>query len=201
MTSTFLASLSVIRVSRVQLFRGLSVLTLACTLSGSLLAQADPAAGDRRRRGADGADNGGGRGNFDPAQMQDRMMTALRTQFDVPDDAEWKLIQDRITAVSETRRAGGGGFGGMMMGGRGGPPGGQGGQPGGRTGRTANPESDSLRQAITDKLPDAEIKSRLTRLRESRKNNEEKLARVQEELRAVLSVRQEAIAVMAGLLP
>jgi hypothetical protein len=200
MISSFLPSLSAIRVSRVQLFRGLSILTLACTLSGSLLAQADPAAGDRRRRGADGADNGGGRGNFDPAQMQDRMMTALRTQFDVPDDAEWKLIQDRIIAVTEVRRASGGGFGGMMMGGRGGPPGG-GGPTAGRTGRTANPESDSLRQAITDKLPDAEIKSRLTRLRESRKNNEEKLARVQEELRAVLSVRQEAIAVMAGLLP
>ena len=103
---------------------------------------------------------------------------------------------------------GGGGIGGMMMGGRGGPPGGGGdrvggggGPGGGRSGRTANPESDSLRQAIMDKLPDAEIKSRLTRLRESRKNNEEKLARAQEELRAVLSVRQEAIAVMAGLLP
>lgn len=119
--------------------------------------------------------------------MQDRMMTALRTQFDVPDDAEWKLIQDRITAVSEARRASGGG---MMMGGRGGPPGG-GGPTAGRTGRTGNPESDSLRQAIVDKLPDAEIKSRLTRLRESRKNNEEKLARVQEELRAVLSVRRK----------
>lgn len=201
MTSSFLSSLPVIRFSRVQLFRGLSVLTFVCALSGSLLAQADPAAGDRRRpRGADGADNAGGRGNFDPAQMQDRMMTALRTQFDVPDDAEWKLIQDRITAVSEVRRASGGGMAGMMMGGRGGPPGG-GGPTAGRTGRTANPEADSLRQAIVDKLPDAELKSRLTRLRESRKNNEEKLARVQEELRAVLSVRQEAIAVMAGLLP
>ena len=35
----------------------------------------------------------------------------------------------------------------------------------------------------------------------SQRVNAEKLARVQEELRAVLSVRQEAIAVMAGLLP
>jgi chaperonin cofactor prefoldin len=52
-----------------------------------------------------------------------------------------------------------------------------------------------------DKLPDAEIKSRLTRLRDSRKTNEEKLQKVQEELRAVLTVRQEAVAVMAGLLP
>ncbi len=132
-------------------------------------------------------------------------MTALRTQFDVSDDAEWKLIQDRIMAVSELRRAGGGGFGGMM-GMRGGPgggaPGGQGGPGGGRGGRGGgSPESESLRQAIQDKLPEAEIKSRLVRLRESRKTNEEKLQRAQEELRAVLNVRQEAVAVMAGLLP
>lgn len=173
----------------------------------NLVAQADPAAdGQRRRqRGTDGADTGnnGGRGNFDPAQMQDRMMTMLRTQLDVTDDAEWKLIQDRITAVSEVRRAGGGGIGGLV-GGRGGPggPGGGPGSPGGsRGGRGGNPEADALRQAVQDKLPEAEIKSRLTRLRESRKMNEEKLVKVQEDLRALLSVPQEAVAVMFGLLP
>ena len=58
-----------------------------------------------------------------------------------------------------------------------------------------------MRQAITDNLPDAEIKSRLARLREVRKDNEEKLTKAQEDLRAVLSVRQEAVAVMFGLLP
>jgi hypothetical protein len=58
-----------------------------------------------------------------------------------------------------------------------------------------------LRAAITEKLPDAEVKSRLDRLREVRKQNEAKVAKAQEELRAVLSVRQEAVAVMFGLLP
>jgi len=58
-----------------------------------------------------------------------------------------------------------------------------------------------LRAAITEKLPDAEVKSRLERLREVRKQNEAKVAKAQEELRAVLSVRQEAVAVMFGLLP
>jgi len=58
-----------------------------------------------------------------------------------------------------------------------------------------------LRQAIADKLPDAEIKSRLDHFREVRKANEEKLTKAQDELRAVLSVRQEAVAVMVGLLP
>jgi hypothetical protein len=43
--------------------------------------------------------------------------------------------------------------------------------------------------------------SRLDRLREVRKQNEAKLTKAQEDLRAVLSLRQEAIAVMFGLLP
>jgi hypothetical protein len=34
-----------------------------------------------------------------------------------------------------------------------------------------------------------------------RKENEEKLTKAQEDLRALLDVRQEAVAVMAGLLP
>lgn len=59
----------------------------------------------------------------------------------------------------------------------------------------------ALQFAIRDKLPEAEIKSRLERVRESRRDNEAKLAKAQDELRAVLSVRQEAIAVMFGLLP
>ncbi|MCX6952765.1 MAG: hypothetical protein NTV51_11455 [Verrucomicrobia bacterium] len=169
--------------------------------SASVFAQApaDPN-GDpngRRRRGQNGdtagnGGNNGGRGNFDPAAMMDRM----REQLGVTDDAEWALISERLTKVTELRRGamGGGAFG------RGGPPGGGGGGNRGTRG-TGNPEQDSLRQAVTDKLPDAEIKSRLERLREVRKENETKLAKAQEELRAVLSVRQEAIAVMYGMLP
>lgn len=207
---SFISSLApALRVSRGQLFRGLSILGLACALSSSLLAQADPAAADnangvgrRGQRGQNGANggNGGGRGNFDPAQMQQQMMDRMREQFGVTDDAEWKLISDKVTAVTELRRAtmGGGGRGGF--GGPGGP-GGQGGGGRGNRGATANPEQDALRQAITDKAPDAEVKARLTRLREVRKSNEEKLAKAQEELRALLTVRQEAVAVMAGYLP
>jgi hypothetical protein len=38
-------------------------------------------------------------------------------------------------------------------------------------------------------------------VRELRKENEAKLSKAQEDLRAVLSVRQEAVAVVFGLLP
>jgi hypothetical protein len=89
---------------------------------------------------------------------------------------------------------------------RGGPPPGGAGGGGDRTSSRGTrgggpPEMELLSSALRDKLPDAEIKMRLDRLREARKANEANLAKAQDELRAVLSVRQEAVAVMFGLLP
>lgn len=145
-----------------------------------------------------------------PQDMQARMLSSLRERLEVTDDEEWKLISERVTKVMELRRSAGGGM--AMIGafaGRGGPPGGGGG-PGGGEGRGArggrgapggNAELAALSTAVRDKLPDAEIKARLERLRESRKENEAKLTRAQEELRGVLTVRQEAVAVVFGLLP
>src|SRR5262245_10092477 len=42
--------------------------------------------------------------NFNPAEMQTRMMDSVREQMGVKDDAEWNLISERITAVMELRR-------------------------------------------------------------------------------------------------
>ena len=64
-----------------------------------------------------------------------------------------------------------------------------------------NSETAALSSAVRDKLPEAEIKARLDRVRQVRKENEVKLTKAQEELRAVLSIRQEAVAVVFGLLP
>jgi hypothetical protein len=127
------------------------------------------------------------RANFNPAEMQTRMLAALRTQLDVPDDAEWALISERVTKVFEMRRN-------QLISGL------AGGRLAGRFGGQVDPEQDALRTAISDKLPDTEIKARLARLRDARKQNETKLDQAREELRAVLSVRQEAVLVMAGLL-
>ncbi len=129
------------------------------------------------------------------------MLTAVRERLEITDDEEWKVISERIAKVSELRRSTGGGLM-SMMGSRGGPPGGGGDRTSGKGGRPGgNPELTALSAAVRDKLPDAEIKMRLDRMREVRKDGEEKLAKAQEELRAVLSVRQEAVAVMFGLLP
>lgn len=183
------------------------VLVAGCLLSSALFAQPDPiapATGEAQGRQRRGQNGEGGRANLNPEEMQQRITARLREQYEVTDDEEWKLISERINAVTELRRstmaAALGGRGGGLAG-FGGAGGGGGQNRGGGRGVTNNPEQDALRQAVTDKLPDAEVKSRLDRLRESRKANEEKLAKAQEELRAVLSVRQEAVAVMSGLLP
>ena len=145
------------------------------------------------------------RGNFDPEQARQRMMERLREQFEVKDDAEWKLISERITKVMDAQRAtrsfaGMGGFGGGRRGGGGG-----GGDQGGRGGRGGfggepNPDVEALQKAVEDKAPADQIKAKLAKVREDRKAADAKLESAQDELKKVLSVRQEAVAVMAGLL-
>ncbi len=66
--------------------------------------------------------------------------------------------------------------------------------------REANPEMEALRKAIADKAPAAEIKAKLAALRATRAQKEADLEKAQDELRAVLSARQEAVAVTLGLL-
>ncbi|MEN9632030.1 MAG: hypothetical protein RL077_434 [Verrucomicrobiota bacterium] len=202
-------------LARVQLSLGL--VTLLFSAGSSLVAQNAAGGADAggRRRGGATDDPNADRRNMSPEDMQARMLTSLRERFEVTDDEEWKLIAQRLAAVMEQRRSAGGvgGMGGMGgMFGRGGPPGGGGGGTGGgqdpnrasRGGRgtgASNSELTLLSNAVRDKLPDAEIKSRLERVREMRRENELKLAKAQEEFRAVLSVRQEALAVVSGLLP
>jgi len=141
---------------------------------------------------------GGGR---DPEQMRQRMMERMREQFDVKDDAEWKLLEGKIQKVTDARRAVGGGFGAFGGGRRPGGDGGQGGGGGNRGGfgGESSPEVEALRKAIEDKAPAEEIKTKLAKVREVRKANEAKLEAAQEDLKKILTVKQEAAAVLAGL--
>jgi hypothetical protein len=190
MTSSPIPIASAIRHFRRGMVFGVLSLMAAGAFSNSLLAQNAPPA--NTDTGAAATDNGNGygrrRGNFTP----EAVVAALKDQFGVTDDAEWSLISTRISAVVELRTAAGGGGGGIRVNALG---------RGGRFGRNANPELDALRTAVTDNMPDAEIKARVDHYREVRKQNQDKLEKAQEDLRAVLTVRQEAIAVMVGLLP
>lgn len=184
-------------------------LVVALLLAPVFSAQNSPGGGENRRRwgGEGGGERGGYRGDFNPQEMQARMLAGLRERMEVKDDEEWKLIAERIGKVAELRRGAPGGLGILMTGlWPGGGPGGAGREEGG-SGRRGprlgggSAEMTALANALRDQLPDAEIKSRLDRLRDQRKDSEAKLARAQEDLRAVLTMRQEAMAVMAGLLP
>ena len=172
-----------------------AVLGMAALLgfsAGGALAQQD-AQGGRQR--------GGDRGNFDPAEFQKRMMERVREQFEVKSDDEWKIIEPRVSKVMEAQRDArmGGGFG---RGGRGGPGGGndQGGGTRNRPGTEANPDAEALQKAVEAKAPAEEIKAKLAKFREAKKAKEANLAKAQDELKKVLSLRQEATAVMSGWL-
>lgn len=152
----------------------------------------------------------GGRGGFDPAQMEEfraRMAERMKTQLNATDE-EWKIIQPLMEKVQEKQRATAGGrFGGMMgMMGRGMRPGGDdGGQrPQRRAQDTDRPgvaEMQALRDALEDEnAPASEIKTKLKAVRDVRKKSEAELKVAREDLRKVLTSRQEAQCVLMGLL-
>ena len=161
---------------------------------------------------------GQGRGNFDPEQMRQRMMDRYKEQLGVTDDAEWKVILERVekvVAAQREARAGAGMFGGGGGGGRRGlgggpggdnatpPSGGQGGQRGGGRGGFGgepSPEMEALQKAIESKASAEELKTKLAKVRDARKDKEAKLEKAQDDLKKILSARQEAGAVLAGLL-
>jgi len=157
-----------------------------------------------------GGGGGGGRGgNFDPAQMKERALTNIKEQMGVTDDAEWKVLETAIGKVMDARmEAGAGTMGGMrnMMRRRNtdtnnadqaAPP--QGGRNRGGFG-APSAESEDLQKAIDSKASADEIKAKLAKLRDANAAKEAKLTAAQEDLKKLLTSRQEAIAVLDGLL-
>lgn len=124
-------------------------------------------------------------------EAESRQLTRLRERLGVTDDAEWAVVAERIAKVEEARRN-------LAQDPNASRPNAANAR---RNGRPTGSDYDALRAAVTDQYPDAEIKARLARAHEARQKNEAQLLQAQTELRAVLSVRQEAIVVMAGLLP
>jgi hypothetical protein len=167
-----------------------------CLSANSLVAQDQP--GQRQ-----------GRGNFDPAQMQQRMMDRYKEMLEFTNDDEWKAVQPFIQKVNDARRdVGFGGMGRGMMGGarrggdnapQGGPQGG-GDRPRGFGGGEPSAAMQELQKAVDSKAPADELKAKLTKVRDERKQKEAALTKAQDDLRKVLNARREAQAVLAGLL-
>jgi hypothetical protein len=153
-----------------------------------------------------GGDNGGGgggrrgRGNFDPAQFQQRMLDRTKEQLGFTNDTDWNAVEPLVQKVMDARRdTMASMFGGFRRGGRGGQDGGNGGG-GGAFGGAANPEREALQQAIDSGAPAAQVKTALDKYRTAQKAKQAKLEQAQADLQKVLSQKQEAQAVLLGLL-
>jgi hypothetical protein len=143
--------------------------------------------------------------NMSPEQiqqmMQQRIMDNFRQQLAVTNDEEWNIISERLSKVSRMKMeammsAGAGMMAGMRRGGNG-----QGGGFRGFPGFSqTDPDAESLQKALESKVPTAEIKTALAKLRDARKQKAADLAKAQADLRSVLTMRQEATLVLAGML-
>jgi Spy/CpxP family protein refolding chaperone len=183
-----------------------TVPSIAAAIAATLLlpatitfAQDNPPAGGRR-----------GGGNFE--EFRQRMNERLKTSLKATDE-EWSVLQPLIEKVQakqrETISGRFGGFGGF--GGRGGPGGGGGDRTAGGGGggggndrggnRGGSAESQALRDAVEkDGTAPEEIKAKLAAVRDQRKKAQSELDAAREELRKVLTVRQEAVLVTFGIL-
>src|SRR5439155_256917 len=146
------------------------------------------------------------------------MMERFKERLEVTGDDDWKIVQDRVEKLQQAQRDAriggfGGGFGGGVGARRGGGGGGDaasadaaagGGRRANRGGggpvATENPDAQALQKALDSKASTDELKAKLAKLRETQKDNEAKLQKAQDDLRKVLTVRQEATAVLMGLL-
>jgi len=167
-----------------------------CLSAGTLLAQDNS---NSNTNGGGGQGRRGGGGNFDPAQFQQRMMDNVRERLAFTNDTDWAAVQPLVQKVLDARRDVGFPGMGIMRRGGGGGDNAQGGRRGGFF-SAPSPEAEALQKAIDDNAPAAQVKALLEKYRTARKDKEAKLAQTQEDLRKVLTSRQEAQAALLGLL-
>jgi hypothetical protein len=192
----------------------------ACFMANDSMAQNGGGGGGQGGGGGGGFGGGGRRqrGNFDPAQFRQMELDNAKEALDVTNDDEWNVISVSIGKVldaqQDVRSSASFGMRGFrnrnQNGGNGGGNGGNGGnangggQNGGRRGGfggfTPAPEVQALQDAIDSNASADEIKAKLTALRQVQKNNETKLEAAQGDLLKLLTPKQEASAVLLGLL-
>jgi flagellar motility protein MotE (MotC chaperone) len=151
-----------------------------------------------------------GQGEFrDRANFQQRMSEMIKSELGATDE-EWTVIEPRLTKVMTLSRDVNQRGMGMMRGGR------RGFEMGGRGGRdrpeqppqTSQSEQSEIQKATnalqealdkSDSTPD-DVKAKLLALRNAKEKTKQELAKAQQELKQILSVRQEAKLVLLGLL-
>ena len=170
------------------LIKSLSLLVVTAVFAGVTV---DISAQERDRNRDRGNRDRGERGQWDRSQIMERIMDRYRENlgFSV---AEWKVVQPKVQAVMENRISGASGMMSMFGGSRRGR--------GGDSSTEKTPTSE-LRDLLEKEKPaKGEIKAKLAAYRADRKAREAKLKKAQEDLRQLLTIKQEAQAVLAGLL-
>jgi hypothetical protein len=180
-------------------------LFLLAAIAAPAMAQQQPAPGG-------GGQGGPGGGRFDPTQFRQMMNDRMKELMGTSDD-EWKALQPRIEKVQQLQRdatnfggmgllmdfGGGGGGGGR---GRGfGGPGGGGGGGADRQPSAAQLKNTELVDVVKNKTSSPEqLKEKLAAAKAARAQAKAELAKAQEELRELLTVRQEAVLTAIGTL-
>jgi len=147
-----------------------------------------------------GAPGQGGRGGWDPERMRQMMMERVKQTMGATDE-EWTALQPRIEKVLSLQRQARGGFGMGRMFGRGGRAGAPEAPAAGAELSETEKASQALQAVVDNKdSKPQEITQALTAYREAREKAKQELSKAQEELRGVLTPRQEAQLVLLGLL-
>jgi methyl-accepting chemotaxis protein len=142
----------------------------------------------------------GGRGNFDPAQFQQQQLDQIKTALNASDD-EWKVLQAKIQKVMTLQQELNAGRGRGGFGGRGGRRGGGGGAPAGDNSNPIAAASSELSNSVQNTGTSAEdLKAKMTALRDAKKKVQGELTTAQDDLKGVVTVRQEAVLVSMGYL-
>ena len=174
------------------LIKSLSLLVVTAVFAGVTV---DISAQERDRNRDRGGDRGGRdrgqRGEWDRSQIMDRIMDRYRENlgFSV---AEWKVVRPKVQAVMDNRISGASGMMSMFGGSRRGR--------GGDSSTEKTPTSELRDLLEKEDASKGDIKAKLAAYRADRKAREAKLKKAQEDLRQFLTIKQEAQAVLAGLL-
>ena len=176
-----------------------------CGMAAALICGAGAVSAQQTPGGGGGGGFGGrGGGNFDPAQFQQRMMDRYRDQLEFTNDADWNAVQPLVQKVMDAQRdVRASQMQGMRMMFR--RPGQQQDDNSRRSRFSAfmgqpSAEFTALQDAVNNNAPEAQIKDLLARYNASQQAKQDKLKSAQDNLRAVLSVKQEAEATLVGLL-
>ena len=152
------------------------------------------------------AQPGPGWPGIDPQQIQQRAKEFFRDKLVVTNDAEWGVIEARLTKVVQLKIQTQ--MGGARMMERMRPGGSGGGPPGGGLDQIVRallgiepmPEAEALQKAIDDHASKADLKHALSKYVEARKQKQAELEKAQTDLCQVITLHQEGMLVLMGLL-